>query len=137
MHFAYFLHLIIYIYTFCQYASSYSLILSKSVLKEFIPFKLSATFIIYNSVSLLGFHLCCQAHKKKLLQAKLGKELLLLVYYTAKIIKLVTIITTPTTRLSVFPLARLAITAAILAQSQVKTTHRIRQDTSGIPPIAK
>ena len=44
---------------------------------------------------------------------------------------------TPVTRFSVFGVALLAKTAAILAQIKVNTMHRTYTVTSGSPPMAK
>ena len=44
---------------------------------------------------------------------------------------------TPVARFNVFGVALLANTAAILAQRNVKITHKIHTDQSGVPPMAK
>ena len=61
----------------------------------------------------------------------------LVIRFTTKITTPNMVSTTPVARFNVAALALLANFAAILAHISVNSMHKIRQSTSGIPPIAK
>ena len=61
----------------------------------------------------------------------------LVIRFTTKITTPNMVSTTPVARFNVAVLALLANFAAILAHISVNSMHKIRQSTSGIPPIAK